>query len=888
MSLALSTSARLKPDIRLARAVSEFEADLTSKLKATFRTYRSQARERSPEPSDVMRLTARIDSVASSSLRSMQTRCVGPRMTNLLSAIQQYVSMGDIIVGGSQNLIACGVWALVRTSVMLAVHHTAYLEKLSVLFMNAGRTAPRYQQLALLYQRSKPLQAHFCEYLIVVVRICHQVLKFSNKSYLAQLASSLTDADIKGYQSELDLWATSIKEEVTVLLSESIEDEAIQNSRFRAMSHKFSDTAAHRQRVKERFRILDSCSSFNHQTPWKQARKVGNTGLFVGNAEYEEWKTSRVSNTLICTGKLGSGKSVLLANIVDDLSLHAEEEKLPVAYFFCRHDIPDSLQPRTIIGSLLRQLLSTTDSLQPPTESFSNSLLRGEMELAALLVYFFNTFKPSSPCYFVLDGLDECAESDQETVLTHCRIFQKRLDLVLCVSYRLGMDNRLQLGLNQFASPTIFSISENNPEIEAFIDAELHRRLSEDKLRVGDPGLILEIRDALLQGAQGMFLWVALQISSICAEKTDEQIRRALVNLPKNLSGTFRQVLEKAAHHGRTYQRPILELVTVARQPLTAEQLREAISVVPGDTEWNPARLVNDIHSTLACCGSLIIIDEEEDTIRLVHHSVKNYLVDEFAEDGASGFSRDDANKRMCQILITYLNYDVFESQISRKVVPTISGHNAPQRIIDSIGSSQKSKALALRLLHNRPNNSLIAQPPYNLGKALADYSKQFKTTIAVEAFTFHSYAIVQWLYHTASMPEVDEFLSSKLVRLFEKMDTQSPAPPWKQESMTMPAMAEVLIISASKKEFHVPAAIRWALQNSHLPLLQYCMRSSGSLTVASIFIELRRLGESSTHVWPWHKEMCTYLLSFAMLQGSWPLIKELTEQGASINIYDY
>jgi ankyrin repeat domain-containing protein 50 len=118
MSVVLSNASRLKPNIRLAQAVSQFEADLSSEQKATFRTYRSQPRDSPPDPNDVMRLTAEIDRHASGKIGR---RCFGPRLTNFLQAVQQFAALGDIIVGGSQNLIACGVWSLVRMSLLVGV-----------------------------------------------------------------------------------------------------------------------------------------------------------------------------------------------------------------------------------------------------------------------------------------------------------------------------------------------------------------------------------------------------------------------------------------------------------------------------------------------------------------------------------------------------------------------------------------------------------------------------------------------------------------------------------------------------------------------------------------------------------------------------------------------
>lgn len=118
MSLALKKASKLKPEIRLAQAVSQFEADLSAQDKRKLHTYRQQMSENPPNPSDVMRLTAQIDRLAST---KGARRCFGPRFTNFLQAVQQFAALGDVIVGGSQNIIVCGVWSLVRTS-LLVVH----------------------------------------------------------------------------------------------------------------------------------------------------------------------------------------------------------------------------------------------------------------------------------------------------------------------------------------------------------------------------------------------------------------------------------------------------------------------------------------------------------------------------------------------------------------------------------------------------------------------------------------------------------------------------------------------------------------------------------------------------------------------------------------------
>src|SRR3954452_2683678 len=103
--------------------------------------------------------------------------------------------------------------------------------------------------------------------------------------------------------------------------------EAQENSRFRTLYSKLSKSASHQQKLATNLRVLDFCSKYDHETTWKQTRKVGNAALFTQLAEYQEWKDYSSSCTLLCIGKLGSGKSVLLANIVDDLNIHTGNNK---------------------------------------------------------------------------------------------------------------------------------------------------------------------------------------------------------------------------------------------------------------------------------------------------------------------------------------------------------------------------------------------------------------------------------------------------------------------------------------------------------------------------------------------------------------------------------
>jgi hypothetical protein len=122
MAMIASKAARLKPEIRLAEAVSRFEASLPSHEKAEFRNQRAQTLEMAPDANDVMRLTGQIDR----SLSGKARRCLGPRFTNFLQGVQQFAAIGDVVIGGSQNIIACSVWSLVRMSILVRMRIDAF------------------------------------------------------------------------------------------------------------------------------------------------------------------------------------------------------------------------------------------------------------------------------------------------------------------------------------------------------------------------------------------------------------------------------------------------------------------------------------------------------------------------------------------------------------------------------------------------------------------------------------------------------------------------------------------------------------------------------------------------------------------------------------------
>lgn len=249
----------------------------------------------------------------------------------------------------------------------------------------------------------------------------------------------------------------------------------------------------------------------------------------------------------------------------------------------------------------------------------------------------------------------------------------------------------------------------------------------------------------------------------MCTLKTDQAIRDALTDLPKNLSETFSRILRKSEEFGKSYQRRILQLTTAAYRPLTMSELREALSVIPEDAVWDPSRLLNDVFSALACCECLLIVDEEESTVRFVHHSVKQFLLRNCDASTDAAFTMDSARKIMADVVVTYLNYGVFGTELSTAKVPPIAIGSASSRIICStLDSSTCAQSLALKLLESRK------RPDLDISRILAEARQPFRSR-GEHGFNFFSYAKLYWLQNIFYVSGEERVMYDLLLSLIEK-----------------------------------------------------------------------------------------------------------------------
>jgi ankyrin repeat protein len=741
--------------------------------------------------------------------------------------------------------------------------------------MTVGGSAPRYQNMAVLYPQSAPLQSHLCEYYIVMVRICHKLIKTLKTPIWRQMGSFLSASEVSGFQSDLDRWSTSIKDEVHILTAQSINE---QRAGLGQISRNWAQEQR-RRKLTDYHRLLDLCSTYDHQTPWKQLRKIGSTDLFNSLTTYRDWKAASQcsSSMLVCMGKLGSGKSVWLANMVEDLHLTARGDKQSLGYFFCRHDILESLNARAVIGSITRQLLQQ-HAQGAQFHALDDLPYSPLLDLEDLVNLLRKVVPHSHVIHIVIDGLDECNDFEREKVLrTLTKLQAVRLTHV-CLSFRLEADNSTRLNMEAIPNCSTASIPEDNPDIGHFIDAELQVCLETQKLTLGDPALIARIRDVLLQGAQGMFLWVALQITSLCASRTDEGIQGTLENLPRDLPETFSRILQRSKEsEDDDLQRRVLGFVITACRPLTTGELREALAVVPGDANWNPGRSINSMYAALACCGCLITVDEEESTIRLVHHSVKTYLTG----GSMAPVPMPAASSAMAHAVVTYLNYGVFGKQVSTTAVtPPVSGERVMTNIVSSLDSGVV-RTMALSILKSGKSADV------DVGSLLRDTTRKFERD-AAQPYEFYDYAKAYLSQHLVHVSPLNERVVSLLFKLLAQAENKIASHLIRSESHD--ELLHALIVRGLDVEVeddtHLATPLIWAVSRGNVSIVSELIRRGANLEAVVQIKKFDGFYPPHHRVIPKLNQGVTPLLEVAA-SGQEEIVKILVDSGAKLEVKD-
>jgi Cdc6-like AAA superfamily ATPase len=129
---------------------------------------------------------------------------------------------------------------------------------------------------------------------------------------------------------------------------------------------------------------LEQLSNFDNSIAYRKARTQQHISAGQWNTRAGrviKWISESRSNTLLCTGVPGTGKTVMAAYVIEALSAKYIQSREKLVYFFCEYDNEHSTQAATVLKSIIRQLLDHEDAAFTANETSIDELLKNPHDL---------------------------------------------------------------------------------------------------------------------------------------------------------------------------------------------------------------------------------------------------------------------------------------------------------------------------------------------------------------------------------------------------------------------------------------------------------------------------------------------------------------------------
>ncbi|KAL9116967.1 MAG: hypothetical protein Q9187_006501, partial [Circinaria calcarea] len=326
------------------------------------------------------------------------------------------------------------------------------------------------------------------------------------------------------------------------------------------------------------------------------------------------------------------------------------------AYYY--FDFNDERKQRLegLLRSILAQLSSQKVKLPKEIQRLYDESTRHQQQpnLSSLMETFFLLIRRFRRVYLVVDALDECTEREDLLNFINEVANQKANNASILVASRKEQD--FVTGLEDITTKSLcVQDAPTEHDIRLFIQKRLMR---DPKLKKRPESVKREIEQSLVDGAHGMFRWVACQLEALGTCLSPSAILTALQTLPKTLDETYGRILLNMPEDYRTLAFTALQWLAFSERPLRLEEVAEVVAVKPGCSIFQEIDRLFDPWEILTVCSSLVVFSETTKEMRLAHYSVKEYLLSDRIKKGFGAnfhLMEVSAHRSMAEICCTYL-----------------------------------------------------------------------------------------------------------------------------------------------------------------------------------------------------------------------------------------
>lgn len=175
-----------------------------------------------------------------------------------------------------------------------------------------------------------------------------------------------------------------------------------------------------------------------------------------------------------------------------------------MAYFFVEYGLSESCKAETILRSFIRQSL---DPLNIPTSieaKLRSMRTEGYVRLEEWTTLLGEITQTFSLTYLFLDAVDECEPTEQLATLKELSSLASSISSVrIFLSGREGLSSEMD---RKFPNIRRLSTASDlaKPDMGIFVEGVLQSKAEDGELVLGDLSLLDEVRDRLVQHADGM------------------------------------------------------------------------------------------------------------------------------------------------------------------------------------------------------------------------------------------------------------------------------------------------------------------------------------------------------------------------------------------------
>ncbi|KAI0813427.1 NACHT and WD domain protein [Xylaria sp. FL0064] len=374
-------------------------------------------------------------------------------------------------------------------------------------------------------------------------------------------------------------------------------------------------------------------------------RLVGTCEWILGKKSFLDWKDSNPLSPAVLwlAGKPASGKSTLAGYVVE----HLRGLNVNCSCFFFKHS--DRLKQRLAVclRSIAFQMARENSQIRRRLLQIRDEGLRLDSDNPRTIwrsLFLSGIFQVAFPRhYWVIDGLDECAdiESFFEPILGK---LNSEIPLRVLITSRETADIRSrfsELGRDRVTTETI-GIGDTLLDIRLLVETKA------ETLPLRGPNQRASLITKILEKSMGSFLWTSLVLKELISTHSEEDMKEVLEEVPRDMEPLYERTLNSMSrvNRGKELMRAILVWTVCALRPLNIAELETALKIHTLDT------FPQLEHSIMALCGQLVVIDKLK-KVQIVHETAKQHLLNGTTSEFAINLTRGHTDlARVCLIYL--------------------------------------------------------------------------------------------------------------------------------------------------------------------------------------------------------------------------------------------